>query len=170
MPRRGRCVAVACACVVLALCLLTHRVTEAAPPEGPCRGVFAAAAWCDMGKSTDERIALLIGALPLADKIGMLGSAIDHPAGYSNATGVPSYQVLPRRGTLPARRLPCQQPSTRRRQPCRSEPCGRARKRGCQGLGEGQGGGEGREDAILSPALGGGEKRVRVREKAVRQT
>jgi beta-glucosidase-like glycosyl hydrolase len=45
-----------------------------------------------MGKSTDERIALLIGALPLADKIGMLGSAIDHPAGYSNATGVPSYQ------------------------------------------------------------------------------
>ena len=99
MPRRGRCVAVACACVVLALCLLTHRVTEAAPPEGPCRGVFAAAAWCDMGKSTDERIALLIGALPLADKIGMLGSAIDHPAGYSNATGVPSYQVLPRRGT-----------------------------------------------------------------------
>ena len=157
MPRRGRCVAVACACVVLALCLLTHRVTEAAPPDRPCRGVFAAAAWCDMGKSTDERIALLIGALPLADKIGMLGSAIDHPAGYSNATGVPSYQVLPRRGT-------------RRRQPCRSEPCGRARKRGCQGLGEGQGGGEGREDAILSPALGGGEKRVRVREKAGRQT
>ena len=99
MIRRGRCVAAACACVVLALCLLTHRVTAAAPPEGPCSGAFSAAAWCDTGKPADERVALLIGALPLADKIGMLGSAIDHPAGGSNATGVPPYQVLPRRGT-----------------------------------------------------------------------